>query len=88
VIRLAEVEVRKLDPQGRLLIPPEWRRDVLKNSSEVIVMKFKDHIKLTPLTRKSLTEFFDIVEIDVSPAVFVNYHDLRAFLMRKRYEVR
>jgi len=85
---LAEVEVRKLDPQGRLLIPPDWRRDVLKNSSEVIVMKFKDHIKLTPLTRKSLTEFFDIVEIDVSPDVFVNYHDLRAFLMGKRYEVR
>lgn len=50
-------------------------------------MKLTDHIKVTPLTRRSLTEFFDMVEVDVSPEVFMNYHTLRAVLMGKQHEV-
>jgi len=52
-----DVKVRKLDPQGRLLIPGDWRREALGGSNEVVIMKFKDHIKVTPLIRRSLTEF-------------------------------
>jgi len=84
---LTDVEVRKLDPQGRLLIPSDWRHEVLGGSSEVVIMKFKDHIKVAPLTRRSLTEFFDKVEVDVEPEVFMDYHRLRAALMGKRYEI-
>ena len=84
---LADIEVRKIDPQGRLLIPGDWRREVLRGSSEVVIMKFRDHIKVAPLTKRSLTEFFDTVEVDVSPEVFMDYHRLRAFMMGKRYEV-
>jgi len=87
VIGLTDVEVRKLDPQGRLLIPSDWRHEVLGGSSEVVIMKFKDHIRVTPLTRRSLTEFFDMVEVDVEPEVFMDYHRLRAVLMGKKYEI-
>jgi len=44
-------------------------------------MRFKDHIKVTPLTKRSLTEFFDMAEVDVSPEVFMDYHRLRALLI-------
>jgi len=87
VIGLTDVEVRKLDPQGRLLIPSDWRREVLGGSSEVVIMKFKDHIRVTPLARRSLTEFFDVVEVDVEPEAFIDYHRLRAALMGKKYEI-
>jgi len=80
---LVEVEDRRLDPQGRLLIPVDWRCEVLENSNEVIITKFKDHIEVAPLLRRSLTEFFDTVEVDVSPDVFTDYHKLRAFLLGK-----
>lgn len=87
MIGLTDAKVRKLDPQGRLLIPSDWRRKVLGGSSEVVIIRFKDHIKVTPLARKSLTEFFDMVEVDVKPEVFMDYHRLRAALMEKKHEV-
>ena len=87
MIGLTDVEVRKLDPQGRLLIPSDWRRDVLEGANEVVIMKFKDHIKVAPISRRSLTEFFDMVEVDVEPEVFMDYHRLRAVLMGKKYEI-
>jgi len=78
-----DVKVRRLDPQGRLLIPSDWRREVLGGSSEVVIMKSKDHIKVKPLAKGSLTEFSDTVEVDAEPEVFLDYHRLRAALMGK-----
>jgi len=85
---LSDVEVRRLDPQGRLLIPGEWRREVFGGSSEVVMRRFEDRIMVMPFSKKSLTEFFDSVEVDVSPEDFRDYHRLRAVLMGKRHEVR
>ncbi len=81
------LEIKRLDPQGRVHIPRNWRREVLGDSDEVIIMKFKDHIRIMPLTRGSLTEFFDMVEVDVSPEIFRDYHKLRDSLMGMRLEV-
>ena len=81
---MTDVKVRRLDPQGRLLIPSDWRREVLGGSNEVVIMRFKDHIKVKPLARRSLTEFFDMVEVDVEPEVFMDYHRLKAALMEKK----
>ena len=84
---MSDVEVRKLDPQGRLLIPGEWRREVFGGSSKVVMRRFKDHIIVMPFSRKSLTEFLDIIEVDVSPEVFRDYHRLKAVLMGKPHAV-
>jgi DNA-binding transcriptional regulator/RsmH inhibitor MraZ len=82
------LEMKRIDPQGRVHIPSDWRREVLGDSEEVIVMRFEDHIRILPLTKRSLTEFFDRVEVDVSPEVFKDYHRLRNSLMGESLEVR
>jgi DNA-binding transcriptional regulator/RsmH inhibitor MraZ len=44
---LGSVEVRKADPQGRLVLPAEWRGE-LGESGEVILVKGPGFIKLIP----------------------------------------
>ncbi|AEO13975.1 MULTISPECIES: AbrB family transcriptional regulator [unclassified Thermococcus] len=56
-----EVMVKRLDSQGRLLIPREIRE---KLGDEVIIVDLGDRVELLPRKRVDLKKFFDSVEID------------------------
>ncbi len=61
---MGTVEVRKVDPQGRLVLPVEWRGDI-GDSREVILVKGPGFIKLIPKKKAQLRRFFDAVSLDV-----------------------
>ncbi len=60
-----EIEVRKVDSQGRLILPSDWREDQLKGASEVYVIKRKGYLKIMPKRKIDLSKFFDKAELAV-----------------------
>jgi bifunctional DNA-binding transcriptional regulator/antitoxin component of YhaV-PrlF toxin-antitoxin module len=59
------VEVKKVDAQGRLILPADWREAELNENKELFVIKRKGYLKLVPKRRVDLTENFDKVDLGV-----------------------
>jgi hypothetical protein len=59
------VEVKKMDTQGRLILPADWRESELGETKEVFVIKRKGYLKLVPKRQIDLTECFDQVDLGV-----------------------
>ncbi|MBI2139246.1 hypothetical protein HYU13_06665 [Candidatus Woesearchaeota archaeon] len=60
-----EIEVKKVDAQGRFILPSDWREDQLKGSNEVYVIKRKGYLKIVPKRKIGLGKFFDRADLDV-----------------------
>lgn len=78
---MLKVVTKKIDAQGRLVLPREWRVRALKETDEVLLLIFDDHIKIIP-HNIDLSRYIDSVEVDVEN--FANYHELRRELRAKR----
>lgn len=59
------VEVKKVDSQGRLILPVDWRESEVGESRELYVVKRKGYLKIIPKRRVDLTENFDKVDLGV-----------------------
>ena len=59
------VEVRKVDAQGRIMLPPDWRKTEISEDREVYVIKRRGYLKILPKHKVDLTAFFDKVELGV-----------------------
>ena len=62
---MESIEVRKVDGQGRVLLPSEWRAKELGGAKEVIILSQGDHLKIIPKKRVDLTKFFDKLDLGV-----------------------
>jgi len=76
-----EVEVKRVDSQGRVSLPPDWRREVLGENPEVYVLRDGENLVLKPKRRPDLTARFDSVTADVDPEAFRDPHRLRRALL-------
>ncbi len=79
-------EIRKVDSQGRIVLPLKWREKELKNEDEVIIIEDEGILKIIPKKKVDLTKFFDSLEFDDDLinklekwSDFENYH------MNKKY---
>lgn len=78
---MEEVVVKKLDTQGRVSIPAEWRK---KWRSDKVVMKLREKsIELTPIEPISPTTLFDSIEIP-DEVDFTDPHSLKKALSEKQ----
>jgi bifunctional DNA-binding transcriptional regulator/antitoxin component of YhaV-PrlF toxin-antitoxin module len=59
------VEIRKVDEQGRVLLPSEWRAKELGRGKEVIILSQGDHLKIIPKKKVDLAKYFDKVDLGV-----------------------
>ena len=59
------VEVKKMDAQGRLILPADWREVEIGESRELYIIKRKGCLKIVPKRRVDLTENFDKVDLGV-----------------------
>ena len=59
------VEVRRVDSQGRLILPVDWRESEVGEGRELYVVKRKGYLKIIPKRRVDLTENFDRVDLGV-----------------------
>ncbi|MFA4720623.1 AbrB/MazE/SpoVT family DNA-binding domain-containing protein [Pyrococcus kukulkanii] len=55
------MKVKRIDGQGRIVIPKKWRG---KWGDEVILIELEDRIEILPKRKPKLSEFFDIIEVD------------------------
>ena len=59
------VEVKKVDAQGRFILPADWREAEIGESRELYVIKRKGYLKLVPKRHVDLTKYFDKVDLGV-----------------------
>ena len=59
------VEIRKVDSQGRLILPADWRESEVAGTQEVYVIKRKGSLKILPKRKVDITLFFDKVDLGV-----------------------
>ena len=59
------VEVKKVDSQGRIILPADRREAEVGESRELYVIKRKGYLKLVPKRRVDLTVCFDKVDLGV-----------------------
>ena len=61
-----KMEIRRIDSQGRIVLPKEWRE---RWGNEVVLIEFEDRIEIIPKRKPKLSQFFDIIEVDVKEDV-------------------
>lgn len=59
------VEIKKVDSQGRLILPAEWREAEIGKNRELYIIKRKGYLKIVPKRNIDLTENFDKVDLGV-----------------------
>jgi DNA-binding transcriptional regulator/RsmH inhibitor MraZ len=59
------VEVKRIDSQGRLILPADWRESEVGESRELYIVKRKGYLKIIPRRTVNLTEDFDRVDLGV-----------------------
>jgi len=80
-MKMEESVVKKVDPQGRISIPIEWRRNW--KSDKVVLKRRGDAIEMTPIEAISPSSLFDSIRIgdDVD---FTDPHSLKKAFMESR----
>ncbi|USS41079.1 AbrB/MazE/SpoVT family DNA-binding domain-containing protein [Thermococcus aggregans] len=56
------MEIKRIDRQGRVVIPKEWRD---KWGDEIILIELDDRIEILPRKKPNLSRFFDMVEVEI-----------------------
>ncbi|MEM2276377.1 MAG: AbrB/MazE/SpoVT family DNA-binding domain-containing protein [Thermoproteota archaeon] len=59
------VEVKKVDSQGRVILPADWRESEMGEYREVYVIKGKGYLKIIPKRKVDLTEYFDKIDLNI-----------------------
>ncbi len=61
----ANVEIRRVDPQGRLILPRDWRKATLSKTREVYIITRKNYLKVIPKRKANIIELFDKVDLGI-----------------------
>lgn len=59
------LEIKKVDSQGRFVLPADWRESELKESQEVYIIKRKGYLKIIPKRKVDLSKLFDKVDLGI-----------------------
>jgi len=70
--KLVEMVIKKIDPQGRIVLPKSIREKAADNM--VVMVDLVDHVVIYPRS-SNLSRYIDAVEVDVKS--FEDYHELR-----------
>ena len=79
-----EVEIKKVDSQGRVALPADWRREFLEDNNEVTVIREGDQIVIKARKRPDITLLFDSLQTDLPPEVFRDWETLKRALLEDR----
>ena len=79
-------EIRKVDSQGRIVLPLKWREKELKNEDEVIIIEDEGILKIIPKKKVDLTKFFDSLEFDKDLIdKLEEWSDFENYLLNKKH---
>ncbi len=60
-----QVEERRVDSQGRVSLPSEWRRTHLNQEGEVVIVNMGEELIIKAKKAQRLSEFFDSVDVEL-----------------------
>ena len=79
-------EIRKVDSQGRIVLPLKWREKELKNEDEVIIIEDEGILRIIPKKKVDLTKFFDSLEFDEDLIdKLEDWSDFENYLLNKKF---
>ncbi|MHA1468419.1 MAG: AbrB/MazE/SpoVT family DNA-binding domain-containing protein [Promethearchaeota archaeon] len=79
-------EIKKVDSQGRIVLPRNWREKELKDGNEVIIMEEEGILKIIQKKKIDLTQFFDKVEYDDNLIEKLeNWSEFEKSLLKKKH---
>ncbi len=80
------IEIKKVDSQGRIVLPRNWREKELKDEDEVIIMEEEGILKIIPKKKIDLTQFFDKLEYDDNLVdKLENWSEFENAFLKKKY---
>ena len=80
------IEIKKVDSQGRIVLPRNWREKELKDGDEVIIMEEEGILKIIPKKKIDLTQFFDKLEYDDNLVdKLENWSEFESAFLKKKY---
>ncbi len=74
--------IKTIDGQGRLVIPKEWREEVLEGD-KVDIVRRDDSIEIRSYREADLTEYFDSVEVELESDLS-DWHAVKRELLAQR----
>lgn len=77
------VEVTKVDSQGRIALPADWRRDALSDDKEVVVQREGDLLILRARQKPDLTKHINSLEINLPPEAWEDWRSLKRALLEE-----
>ena len=73
------IEIKRLDAQGRLVLPPSWRKKL--QSNEVLIIEDGNVLLLIPKGDPDLSKYLEFIKVDIPPEIYSNYHQLKEHLL-------
>jgi bifunctional DNA-binding transcriptional regulator/antitoxin component of YhaV-PrlF toxin-antitoxin module len=59
------IEIKKVDSQGRIILPADWRESEIDESRELYIIKRKGYLKIIPKRKVDLTQYFDKIDLGI-----------------------
>ena len=78
------IEIKRIDSQGRIVLPLDWRETDLKDTNEVFVIKEKGYLKIVPKNKIDLTIFFDKADFGDDVELSSDWDKLQKDLVKKK----
>lgn len=79
-------EIKKVDSQGRIILPRNWREKELKDVDEVIISEEEGILNIIPNKKIDLTQFFDTLEYDdILVDKLENWFEFENAFLKKKY---
>lgn len=78
-----QMEERRIDAQGRISLPVDWRREVLGDACGVIIVRRGDELVVRPKRSRKPSEFFDSIEVDLESDLS-DWHSVKRELLNPR----
>ena len=80
-------EIKKVDSQGRIVLPHKWREKELQDIDEVIIIEEEGILRIIPKKKIDLTQFFDSLEYDDDLIDRLeNWSDFEKAVLKKKQE--
>jgi bifunctional DNA-binding transcriptional regulator/antitoxin component of YhaV-PrlF toxin-antitoxin module len=77
------MEERRIDAQGRISLPVDWRREVLGDAEEVLILRRGEELVVRPKRSRRPSDFFDSIEVDLESDLS-DWHAVKRELMNPR----
>ena len=82
-----QVEERKVDSQGRVSLPAEWRKEHLDAKGDVVIVYMGEELLIRAKKSQRLSEFFDSVDAELRSDLS-DWHRVKEELLRGEDEER